>query len=98
MDKHERETLAGYMDILSRWVKRGEAEPPNMSQLAAIEAAVATMKELSSPNEDYEQPIAILRYHITHPTALLFRDPVTMRTFKTAIGAMERKLTGRYWP
>lgn len=95
MDKEARNALAGHMNVLSRWLKNGKLEAPDVHQMAAIEAAIDTMKGLANGWENYEQPIAILRYHVTHPTALLFRDPVTIKVIKIAIDAMERRLTGR---
>jgi hypothetical protein len=94
MDKIEREALRGHLTTLARWLRNGKLEAPSAPQLAAIEAAVDTMKGLANSWENYEQPIAILRYHISHPTALLFRDPVTIKVMKIAIDAMERKLDG----
>ena len=97
MDRKERNALAQHMQTLIRWLKdSGKMEAPNVPEMDAIVAAIDTMKGLANKWETYEQPIAILRYHVTHPTALLFRDPVTIKTIKTAIDAMERKLTGRH--
>lgn len=96
MDKKERSILALHMQTLTRWLKNGgKLEAPNVAEMKAIEAAIETMKGMPKGWEDYEQPIAILNYHVTHPTALLFRDPVTIKSIKIAIDAMERKLTGR---
>lgn len=96
MDRQERSIIALHMQTLSRWLKNnGKLEAPNVAEMEAIEAAIATMKGMANGWENYEQPIAILNYHVTHPTALLFRDPVTIKVIKIAIDAMERKLTGR---
>lgn len=96
MDRQERSILALHMQTLSRWLKNnGKLEPPNVAEMEAIEAAIAAMKGLANGWENYEQPIAILKYHVTHPTALLFRDPVTIKVVKIALDAMERKTTGR---
>lgn len=66
-----------------------------MAEMDAIIVAIDTMKSLGNGWEDYEQPIAILKYHVTHPTALLFRDPVTIKVMKIAIDALERRMKGR---
>jgi len=92
MDRQERSILMLHLDTLSRWLHNGKLEPPDVAQMEAIEAAIAAMRSLASGWENYEQPIAILNYHITHPTALLFRDPVTIKTIKIAIDALERKI------
>lgn len=97
MDRQERSIIALHMQTLSRWLKNNsKLEPPNVPEMQAIEAAIDTMQGMANGWEDYEQPIAILRYHVAHPTALLFRDPVTIKVIKIAIDALERKMTGRH--
>lgn len=96
MDRHERSILTLHMMALSRWLNNGgKVERPNEAEMQAIEAAIDVMKSLANGWENYEQPIAILNYHVTHPTALLFRDPVTIKVMKIAIDAIERKIGGR---
>lgn len=96
MDRQERSILSLHIMTFKSWLKNGgKLEAPNVAQMEAIEAAIDTMKGMPKGWEDYEQPIGILNYHVTHPTALLFRDPVTIKTVKIAIDAMERRLTGR---
>lgn len=96
MDRQERSIIALHIQTLSRWLKNnGKLEPPNVPQMDAIIAAIDTMKDMANGWEDYQQPIAILNYHVTHPTALLFRDPVTIKVVKIAIDALERKMIGR---
>ena len=89
---HGNKILDGVPEFVE-WLKNnGKLEAPNVAEMEAIEAAIAAMKGLANGWENYEQPIAILRYHVTHPTALLFRDPVTIKVVKIAIDAMERRL------
>ncbi len=96
MDRQERSIIALHIQTLSRWLKNnGKLEAPNVPEMQAIEAAIGAMESLANGWEDYQQPIAILRYHVTHPTALLFRDPVTIKVVKIALDALERKMTGR---
>jgi len=96
MDRQERSIIQLHTLTLSRWLKNGgKVEKPNPAEMDAIIAAIDAMKGLANGWEDYEQPIAILNYHVTHPTALLFRDPVTIKCMKIAIDALERKLMGR---
>jgi len=96
MDRQERSILSLHMLTLSRWLKNGgKVEAPNEAEMDAIIAAIDTMKGLANGWENYEQPIAILKYHVTHPTALLFRDPVTIKVMKIAIDAIQRKIEGR---
>lgn len=92
MTREECSILKLHMDTLARWLHNGKLEPPNVVQMEAIEAAIAAMRSLGRGWEDYERPIAILNYHVSHPTALLFRDPVTIKTIKVAIDALERKI------
>lgn len=96
MDRQERSILSLHILTFKSWLKNGgKLEAPNTAEMEAIEAAIDTMKGLANGWENYEQPIAILNYHVTHPTALLFRDPVTIKVVKIAIDALERKMTGR---
>lgn len=91
MDRQERSILMLHMDVLARWLKNGgKVAAPDVAQMEAIEAAIAAMRSLGNGWEDYERATAILNYHVTHPTALLFRDPVTIKTVKIAIDALER--------
>lgn len=94
MDRIEREALRGHLSTLTNWLRSGKVEAPTSPQMDAIVGAIDTMKEMANGWENYEQPIAILRYHVTHPTALLFRDPVTIKVMKIAIDALERRLDG----
>lgn len=96
MDRQERSIISLHIITLSGWLKNGgKVEAPNPAQMDAIEAAIDAMRSLATGWENYEQPIAILNYHVTHPTALLFRDPVTIKVVKIAIDALERKAKGR---
>ncbi len=96
MDRQERSIIALHIMTLTTWLKNGgKVEKPNEAEMEAIEAAIDAMKGLANGWENYEQPIAILNYHVTHPTALLFRDPVTIKVVKIAIDALERKAKGR---
>lgn len=96
MDRQECSIIKLHILALSRWLKNGgKVEAPNPAEQDAIIAAIDAMKSLANGWENYEQPIAILYYHVTHPTALLFRDPVTIKCIKIAIDALERKMTGR---
>lgn len=96
MDKTERQALARHMQTLARWLKNGgKVEKPNAAIMEAIEAAIITMQGMPWFREDYEQPVAILQYHAEHPAAVLLRDPVTIRTMKTAIDAMGHRLGRR---
>lgn len=96
MDRQERSIIALHILTLTNWLKNnGKLEKPNEAEMDAIIVAIDTMKGLANGWENYEQPIAILNYHVTHPTALLFRDPVTIKVIKIAIDALERKAKGR---
>ena len=96
MTREERSIIELHIKTLSRWLKNsGKLEAPNVAEMDAIVAAIDAMKSLGNGWENYEQPIAILNYHATHPTALLFRDPVTIKVMKIAIDALERRMRGR---
>lgn len=96
MDRQERSILSLHIMTFKSWLKNGgKLEPPNVAEMEAIEAAIDAMNGMGNGWENYEQPIAILCYHVKHPTALLFRDPVTIKVVKIAIDALERKMKGR---
>lgn len=96
MDRQERSIIALHIMTLTTWLKNGgKVEKPNEAEMDAIIVAIDAMKGLANGWENYEQPIAILNYYVTHPTALLFRDPVTIKVVKIAIDALERKAKGR---
>ncbi|MBQ8616205.1 MAG: hypothetical protein IJ418_01710 [Clostridia bacterium] len=96
MDRQERSVLKLHIMTFSRWLNNGgKVAVPTVPEMEAIEAAIDAMKSLANGWEDYQQPIAILNYHVTHPTELLFRDPVTIKVIKIAIDALERKAEGR---
>lgn len=96
MDRQERSLIELHILALSRWLKNcGKVEKPNPAEMDAIIAAIDAMRSLANGWENYEQPIAILNYHVKQQTALLLRDPVTIKVVKIAIDALERKAKGR---
>ncbi len=96
MDRQERSIISLHILTLTSWLRNnGKIEAPNPAEQDAIIAAMDAMRSLANGWENYEQPIAILNYHVNHPTALLFRDPVTIKVVKIAIDALERKAKGR---
>ena len=96
MDRQERSIISLHILALTNWLKNnGKLEAPNPAEMDAIIAAMDAMRSLANGWENYEQSIAILNYHVTHPSALLFRDPVTIKVVKIAIDALERKAKGR---
>lgn len=76
MDRQERSFLTLHVQTLSRWLKNGgKVEAPNVAQMDAIVAGIETMKEMEKGWENYEQPVAILSYHVSHPDRAAFPRP-----------------------
>lgn len=88
--------ISEHLEILKKWLHSGAIEKPTQGQLESLSLAIELLHEQATKYESYEQPIAILSYHVKYPGAELFRDPVTIKTVKTAISAYERKLGRRY--
>lgn len=94
MQNDTRKALELGLSVLNHWLHSGCVEKPTAAQYEAIRTAISAMEQLRRKG-DYEQPIAILSYHVKHPTADLFRDPVTIKAVKAGIDAMKRMLEGR---
>lgn len=93
MSENERFELEKHARLLDSWLHCGEVDKPRVSMVNAIQAAVNAMKaEQRRSRLSYKRHCAVLTYHIVHPDALLFRDPVTLEAIKTGIAVMERAL------
>ena len=69
-------------------------DKPSQIMLDAIHTAVKQMQKLDEVRivPLYKRACAVLAYHITNSTAVLFRDPVTIGAIKTGIAVLERAL------
>lgn len=66
---------------------------PTAEQLAAITAAVLAMEEhQESTRLSFRRHIAVLTYHITHPSAYLFNDPNTVDALTAGVQALKRQV------
>lgn len=96
MDKNERAALRAHAETLDKWYRHGTIDKPSVGMLCALQEAVDAMQaEQARTGSSYARPCAVLLYHIKEPTALLFRDLVTLTAIKTAIRALERKAETR---
>jgi predicted RNA polymerase sigma factor len=96
MDNITRDALDGAIRVMDNWLHNGELDKPTWAMLTAMQTAIDAMRrEQRRTALSYDQPCAVLRYHINQPTALLFRDPVTLRTIRTGIAVMERQYKQR---
>ena len=63
---------------------------PTIEQMEVIPIAVDAMaRQMQETNKPLHRHIAVLQYHIAHPTAVLFKDRYTMDAFTAAILAMK---------
>lgn len=63
---------------------------PTIEQLEVIPIAVdAMVRQMQETRKPLHRHIAVLQYHIAHPTAILFKDRYTMDAFKESILAMK---------
>lgn len=89
MDNQERETLQAAIKLLDSWLHSGVTSKPRRLVLDAVQTAVDAMRKDQDSN--YKRHCVVLQYHIDHPDAILFRDPVTLAAIKTGIAVMERR-------
>ena len=62
-------------------------------QLEAIILAVRSMEErMKATDKPLRKQIAVLTYHIKNPTALLFKDAITLNALEEGIMAMRWKM------
>lgn len=92
MSDLDRDVLQEHISRLDNWLHNGSLDKPSGAMMESFRAAVDAMKaEQARTNLSYERPCAVLMYHINNPLALLWRDPVTLKTIKTGITAMEHR-------
>lgn len=63
---------------------------PTIEQLEVIPVAVDAMeRQMKETGQSLHRHIAVLQYHVAHPTAVLFKDRFTMDAFTAGILAMK---------
>lgn len=63
---------------------------PERGQIEAIAmAAEAMQRRMNETGIPLYKHIAVLRYHTTHPTAALFKDPHTMAALKVGLSSIK---------
>ena len=68
---------------------------PGFDQLEAMRLAIHAMNMMSyDTGKDVARKVAILKYHVDYPNALLFRDKHTMDAVKAGVEAMKYMLEG----
>lgn len=94
MDDFDRYQVEKAAALLDSWLRSGVTDKPSQLMLDAIHMAVKQMRKLDDVRVVplYKRNCAVLAYHITNPTAVLFRDPVTINAIKTGIAVLERAL------
>lgn len=62
---------------------------PSMEKLRSMQLAVQAMeKQMKETGKDLSRHIAVLNYHLSQPTALLFKDRITMDAMTAGIIAI----------
>lgn len=63
---------------------------PTIEQMEVIPIAVdAMIRQMQETSKPLHRHIAVLQYHVSHPSAVLFKDRYTMDAFTAAILAMK---------
>jgi hypothetical protein len=92
MTKEERMVYNKAINVIDYKLlgKQGYVGEPTKEQ---IEAIILAMKSMETRMKETELPlsrhIAVLRYHIKNPTALLFKDHNTLDALEAGIMAMK---------
>lgn len=94
MSDYERDEMERAARLLDNWLHCGKVEKPRQALLDSMHTAVQMMERLDKLNYSpiYSRVCAVLNYHIVHPLAELFRDPVTIGAVKTAIAVLDKEL------
>lgn len=70
--------------------KLGRVEEPTREQIESLILAVRSMEEqMKATDKPLCKQIAVLKYHIKNPTALLFKDTITLDALEAGILAMK---------
>lgn len=70
--------------------KLGRVDELSREQLEAIMLAVRSMEEqMKETDKPLRKQIAVLKYHVKNPTALLFKDANTLDALEAGIMAMK---------
>ena len=63
---------------------------PTMEQLSSMQVAVAALeKQMKATGRDFSRHISVLNYHLSQPTALLFKDRITIDAMTAGIVAIK---------
>lgn len=92
MSETNKAALQEYIRRLDNWLHASKVDKPSVGVLNALHAAICALQEEQRRSGlSYERPCAVLQYHINQPLAILFRDPVTIKTIRTALRVMEKQ-------
>jgi hypothetical protein len=92
MTREERMAYRNAINVID-YKMLGKPHCPNeltREQLEAIMLAVRSMEEqMKATEKPLRKHIAVLSYHIKNPTAILFKDNITMDALEAGILAMK---------
>lgn len=92
MTKEERMVYNKAINVIDYKLlgKQGYVGEPTREQIEAISLAVRSMEErMKETGFPLSRQIAVLRYHVKNPTALLFKDHNTLDALEEGIMAMK---------
>lgn len=94
MDNFDRDEAERAVRLLDSWLHSYAVDKPRQILLDAMHTAMKHMQKLNSERTVplYERTCAVLGYHVSHPLAELFHDPVTINAVKTGIAVLEHML------
>lgn len=97
MDNFDRDEAEKAVRLLDSWLHSYAVDKPRQILLDAMHTAMKHMQRADSERTVplYARSCAVLGYHVSHPLAELFHDPVTINAIKTGIAALERALGRR---
>jgi len=94
MTDDQKKAIKNHIRVLEeKTLGKPGVEAPNGEQMEAICAAVEALQDWQrSTRLSFHRHIAVLTYHISHPTAGLFKDKNTVDALTAGIQALKRKV------
>lgn len=90
MTADERSVIRVHISILrEKIIKAPITDLCSKERIAAVEAAMKAMARYKHIYAPCERMGKVLLYHVNNPTALLFKDKVTMTALQTGVKALE---------
>lgn len=94
MTDDQKKTIKNHIRVLEeKTLGKPGIDAPNDEQMKAICAAVEALQAWQNETRlSFRRHIAVLSYHISHPTAGLFKDKNTVDALTAGIQALKRQV------